>query len=55
MKLSEFLKLHIDELIDKYDDRDLDDLTKIQKEDLMLLICRIASTLKIIKGLSDEE
>lgn len=35
MKLSEFLKQYSDELINKYDDCDLDDLTGEQKEELM--------------------
>lgn len=53
MKLSEFLKQYIDELIDKYDDCDLDDLTKKQKEELMIRINLTA--LKIVERLSDGE
>lgn len=53
MKLSELLKQYTDELIDKYDDCDLDDLTEEQKEDLMISIYRTA--LKIIERLSDGE
>lgn len=52
MKLSEFLKQYIDELIDKYDDCDLDDLTGAQKEELMIRINLTA--LKIVERLSDD-
>lgn len=38
MKLSEYLKHYIDELISEHDDCDLEDLTKMQKEELTLLI-----------------
>jgi hypothetical protein len=53
MKLSEFIKQYTDVLIDEYDDCDLNDLTEEQKEELMLLIHRIA--LKIIERLSDDD
>lgn len=53
MKLSELLKQYTDELINKYDDCDLEDLTEEQKEELMLLIFQTA--LNIIDKLSDEE
>lgn len=52
MKLSEFLKQYTDELINEYDDCDLDDLTEEQKEELMIRIYQTA--LKIIEELSDE-
>lgn len=52
MKLSELLKQYTDELIDKYDDCDLNDLTEEQKDELMLQIHRTA--LKIIDKLSDD-
>ena len=50
MKISEYLKHYIDELINKYDDCDLNDLTEAQKEELMIRIHLTA--LKI--GLSDD-
>ena len=53
MKLSELLKQYTDELIDKYDDCDLEDLTEEQKDELMIQIHRTA--LKIIEALSDGE
>lgn len=53
MKLSELLKQYTDELIDKYDDCDLNDLTEEQKDVLMLQIHRTA--LRIIVRLSDGE
>jgi hypothetical protein len=53
MKLSEFIKQYTDVIIDEYDDCDLNDLTEEQKEELMLLIHRIA--LKIIERLSDDD
>lgn len=52
MKLSEFLKQYTDELINEYDDCDLDDLTEEQKKELMLQIHLMA--LKIIDKLSDD-
>lgn len=52
MKLSEFLKRYIDEIINKYDDCDLGDLTEEQKEELMLRI--YLTTLKIVVRLSDD-
>lgn len=52
MKLSEFLKQYTDELINKYDDCDLDDLTEEQKEELMIRINLTA--LKIVVRLSDD-
>ena len=52
MKLSEFLKQYTDELINKYDDCDLDDLTEAQKEELMIRINLTA--LKIVERLSDD-
>lgn len=52
MKISELLKQYTDELINEYDDCDLDDLTEEQKEDLMILIYQ--TTLKIIDKLSDD-
>lgn len=53
MKLSELLKQYTDELIDKYDDCDLEDLTEEQKDELMIQIHRTA--LKIIERLSDDD
>ena len=53
MKLSELLKQCNDELINEYDDCDLDDLTEEQKDVLMLQIHRTA--LIIIERLSEEE
>lgn len=53
MTLSEFLKQYTDELINKYDDCDLDDLTVAQKEELMIRI--YLTTLKIVEKLSDGE
>lgn len=53
MKLSEFLKQYTDELINGYDDCDLNDLTEEQTDELMLQIHRMA--LKIIERLSDGE
>lgn len=53
MKLREFLKQYTDELINKYDDCDLDDLTEEQKEELMIRI--YLTTLKIVEKLSDGE
>lgn len=52
MKLSEFLKQYTDEIIKKYDDCDLDDLTGAQKEELMIRINLTA--LKIVERLSDD-
>lgn len=52
MKLSELLKQYTDELINEYDDCDLDDLTEEQKDVLMLQIHRTA--LIIIERLSDD-
>lgn len=52
MKLSEFLKQYTDEIINKYDDCDLDDLTEEQKEELMIRFSKTA--LKIIERLSDD-
>lgn len=52
MKLSELLKQYTDELIDKYDDCELDDLTEEQKEELMIRI--YLTTLKIVEALSDD-
>lgn len=52
MKLSELLKQYTDELINEYDDCDLDDLTEERKEDLMISIYRTA--LKIVERLSDD-
>lgn len=53
MKLSEFLKQYTDEIINKYDDCDLDDLTEEQKDELMVRICR--TTLKIAEALIDDD
>lgn len=52
MKLSELLKQYTDELIDKYDDCDLEDLTEEQKDELMIRIYLTA--LKIVERLSDD-
>ena len=52
MKISEYLKHYIDELINKYDDCDLNDLTEAQKEELMIRIHLTA--LKIVERLSDD-
>ena len=52
MKLSELLKQYTDELINKYDDCDLNDLTEAQKEELMIRINLTA--LKIVERLSDD-
>ena len=52
MKLSEFLKQYTDEIINKYDDCDLDDLTGAQKEELMIRI--YLTMFKIVERLSDD-
>lgn len=53
MKLSEFLKQYTDEIINKYDDCDLGDLTEEQKEEIMIRI--YLTTLKIVERLSDDD
>ena len=52
MKLSEFLKQYTDEIINKCDDCDLDDLTEAQKEELMVRI--YLTMFKIVEKLSDD-
>lgn len=47
MKLSEFIKKYTDELINKYDDCDLDDLTEEQKEELMIRFSKTALKIKV--------
>lgn len=52
MKISELLKKYIDEIVEMYDDCDLEELPEEQKEDLMILIHR--ASLMIVTELSEE-
>lgn len=52
MKISELLKKYIDEIVEMYDDCDLEELSEEQKEELMILIHR--ASLMIVTELSEE-
>lgn len=52
MKISELLKKYLDEIVEMYDDCDLEELSEEQKEELMILIHR--ASLMIVTELSEE-
>ena len=51
MKISELIKKYVDEIVEMYDDCDLEELTEEQKEDLMILIHKVS--LMIVTELSE--